>query len=428
MDGAVAPDPWRLDENVWSTLDERGLRPSAPAMDFMRLAVAAYSGDLRIPRTSGFDRWSREIVLHLPVHDVGSWQNATSDLIDLLGFLTGDRWSVELRQQKLPAPVTGTKGKEKDPPPADAVCLLSGGLDSAIGALDLLADGRALALVSHNSKSGGAVFSSPAQRQVLEVLRRKYDPTRMNHLRFRLHPPAPRSPIEANETTTRSRSILFFALGILVATALDRRDRKSIPLVIPENGLISLNVPLTRSRLGSWSTRTTHPHTLALVRTILSTIGVETPLLAPYAHTTKGEMIVSCRDPGTTTEVANASVSCAHPNQSRFLPAKRRRNHCGTCVPCIIRRAAMLHAGIDSETDYSYRLPQELRLLDTQRASDSRAYLIALGDRSRPVRIGQLLRSGPLHLGNDRDLESLVRVYDAGMDEVARLLGVPVPK
>lgn len=429
MDGAVAPDHWRLDEDVWTTLAEDGLKPSTPATDFMRVAVAAYSADLRVPHSSGFDRWSREIVLHLPVQDLAAWQNAMPDLLELLGFLTGDRWSVELRQLRPTIPRAMIKGKKKEPRHADTVCLLSGGLDSAIGALDLLTEGHEVALVSHNSKSGGAAFSSPAQRRVLEVFKRSYDSTRMRHVRFRLQPPAPHSPNEANETSTRSRSILFFALGILVATALDRRDGGNIPLVIPENGLISLNVPLTRSRQGSWSTRTTHPHTLALVRAILSKIGVGTPLLAPYAQTTKGEMILNSRDPVLAKHVAKVSVSCAHPNQGRFLPVERRgRNHCGTCVPCIIRRAAMLHAGIDSGTDYSFRLPQELRSLDTERGSDSRAYLVALGNRRRPVSIGHLLRSGPLHLESDDDLQSLVRVYDAGMDEVARLLNVPVPK
>src|SRR5690606_3672172 len=45
------------------------------------------------------------------------------------------------------------------------------------------------------------------------------------------------------DTTLRSRSFLFLALGLYAAAALGDRA----PLLIPENGMIALNVPLTPS-------------------------------------------------------------------------------------------------------------------------------------------------------------------------------------
>ena len=61
------------------------------------------------------------------------------------------------------------------------------------------------------------------------------------------------------ETTTRGRSFIFLALAALAADAIEGRT----PIYVPENGLISLNVPLDPLRLGAWSTRTTHPFYMA---------------------------------------------------------------------------------------------------------------------------------------------------------------------
>jgi hypothetical protein len=312
---------------------------------------------------------------------------------------------------------------------ASRVSLLSGGLDSAIGAADLLDAGERVAFVSHNAKSGGAIFSSPSQKDVLEALRPHADAAQINHVRFRVNPPPPIDGLTAAVTTTRSRSIMFFALGLLVASALDAAQAGApIPLVIPENGLISLNVPLTRARLGSWSTRTTHPHTLAMLRAVMAGLGLVTPLVTPYATVTKGEMLAAlvARGRPRAEALTGATVSCAHPNQSRFLEAARRQPHCGTCVPCIIRRAATQHAGID-DGRYSFSLPTELSRLQPARAADALAFRYALATRRRPAHALDINLSGPLHSDTDQQLRDLVRVYDAGMDEVARHLGVAVP-
>src|SRR5689334_10643397 len=108
MDGAN-PDSWRIDEQVWECLSDRQLVPSQAATDFFRAATAVYCADLRIQRSAGFDRWSREIELNLPVHDLQTWQGAKSDLSELLTFLTGDRWTLQFRQQSVPPSVGESK-------------------------------------------------------------------------------------------------------------------------------------------------------------------------------------------------------------------------------------------------------------------------------------------------------------------------------
>lgn len=433
MDGAPGADAWALDESVWDALAAAGLTPTQTATDFFRLATAAYCADLLVPHRTAFDRWSRAIVLHLPVAHAAMWTAADPVIRELLGFLTGDHWTLNFRERQIgpPAdtPARGRARRRAAPAAATRVSLLSGGLDSAIGAFDLLDAGQDVAFVSHNAKSGGAIFSSPAQRAVLDVLRPRFPERRPQHLRFRLNPPAPVAGITEGVTTTRSRSIIFFALAILTASALDAAQQTApVSLVVPENGLISLNVPLTRARFGSWSTRTTHPHTLAMLRATLRAVGIPTPVETPYATLTKGEMLqpLVARDRAFSETLTGATVSCAHPNQSRFLPAERRRAHCGTCVPCIIRRAATQHAGID-DSEYSFDLPRERRMLQRARASDTKAFIYALEHRRRPARALDINLSGPLHAATDADLRALVGAYDRGMDEVARHLGVPIP-
>ena len=430
MDGAPGDDRWRMNESVWNTLGVFGLRPTQEATDFFRVATAAYCADLLVPHETAFDRWSRAVVLHVPVSDPARWEEVDGPLRELLGFLTGDHWTLTFRASTVPPPRGEKRTRARlDPVRASRVSLLSGGLDSAIGAADLLDAGERVAFVSHNSKSGGAVFSSPSQRDVVSVLRPSAAAGQLHHLRFLVNPPSPIAGLTAAVTTTRSRSIMFFALGLLVASALDAAQGDGpIPLVVPENGLISLNVPLTKSRLGSWSTRTTHPHTMAMLRTVMVGVGVGTPLVTPYAATTKGEMLaaVVARDRARAVALTAATVSCAHPNQSRFLEPARREPNCGTCLPCIIRRAATQHAGID-DGRYSFDLPAELGILHEDRAADARAAMFALATRRRPALALDINLSGPLHVETDAELRALLRVYDAGMDEVGRHLGVLSP-
>lgn len=426
MDGAAGTPRELVNESVWDSLVDAGLSPTQEAIDFFRFATAAYCADLLVPHSTAFDRWSRDITLHLPVANRPAFEKSRAVLEDLLCFLTGDHWTLNFREQAVGRPPRTRRKIRGSVLDADCVSLFSGGLDSAIGAETLLNNGEAPVLVSHNSKSGGAVFSSPAQRAVLAAIE-SHCPLRPHlHLRFRVNPPAPTPGLSESVTTTRGRSLMFIALGILAASALDRtRASDHAPLVIPENGLISLNVPLTRARLGSWSTRTTHPHTIATVQAALRALGISTPITTPFALMTKGEMLMSTasRDIGLAQSLMKVSVSCAHPNQSRFLPPGQRHPHCGTCVPCIIRRAAAHHAGVDIG-GYSYDLPADLGALQPARARDVLAFIYACRSRRRPARATDIAVSGPLHTTDEYHLRSLVRVFEAGMDEVARFLRV----
>lgn len=69
---------------------------------------------------------------------------------------------------------------------------------------------------------------------------------------------------------TRGRSFLFFAAGAFAVSGFDKR----FVLYVPKNGLIALNVPLDPLRLGSFSTRTTHPFYIAKWNEVLKMVGI----------------------------------------------------------------------------------------------------------------------------------------------------------
>ncbi|TIQ75319.1 MAG: hypothetical protein E5X64_38665, partial [Mesorhizobium sp.] len=132
----------------------------------------------------------------------------------------------------------------------------------------------------------------------------------------------------AGENTTRGRSFLFFALGVFAGSGLD----DPFTLKVPENGLIAVNVPLDPLRLGALSTRTTHPFYIARWNDVL--------IENPYWDMTKGEMVAACADGALLRRLTSTSLSCAAPTKGRWQGLGTQ--HCGYCLPCLIRRASLL--------------------------------------------------------------------------------------
>jgi hypothetical protein len=176
------------------------------------------------------------------------------------------------------------------------------------------------------------------------------------------------------EATTRSRSVMFSGLGMAAASALGA----NIPLHVPENGFIALNVPLTKPRQGSCSTRTVHPYFFHKLLEALKGLGLANPVSNPYQFLTKGEMLEGCKNPTLLRELAPVSVSCAHPELGRY--ERMGYGDCGYCYPCLIRRAGMHAVGLDKATDYKRDVCTDEELLESSsaRKRDTRAVFAAL--------------------------------------------------
>ena len=99
---------FRLGYGLGQALDQLcalGLRPSETAVDLALMAAAITAADTRISRAADAqDAWTREIDLHLPVHDTVRWKGLAPLIVTTLNFLTGDRWGVYFRPRAAGAP------------------------------------------------------------------------------------------------------------------------------------------------------------------------------------------------------------------------------------------------------------------------------------------------------------------------------------
>ena len=218
------------------------------------------------------------------------------------------------------------------------------------------------------------------------------------------------------ESTMRARSLLFLSLGTAVASAL----APGAPLYIPENGPISLNIPLTFGRAGTHSTRTTHPHTIDLFRRLLVALGINITLCTPYRFLTKGEMLRDCKDQTALNAGVHSTMSCSSPQAGRFH-CRPVGQHCGYCVPCIIRRSALQVAGLDSEPHHVDVRDPSIQA-NTAAGSDKRAFLMAITrvGQMTPLQVTcELLSAGPI---DSQEIDDLTAVFRRGLEEVERFL------
>lgn len=293
--------------------------PSRAAWDFLSIALAVFATDKFVLRDTAEDCWTRVIDLEVAVVDPAPWDAQAERIGRALRFLTGDIWTVRFSAGGLAAPTFQPKLTDRD-----AVCLFSGGLDSMLGAMRLVEEGRRPILVSQASPKEG-----PPQKYLAE---------RLGLTDHRFEGKATERWAEPYELSSRARSILFIAYGVLAADGL------TPTLVVPENGLISINPPLTPRRLGSLSTRTTHPYYVSELNGILASAGIGIALANPFGLMTKGEMLAGCAHKDVA-KLAIYSYSCGK--------GKRKNQQCGQCVPCLIRRASFLRAGVADTTPYA---------------------------------------------------------------------------
>ena len=327
--------------------------PAPRAWDLIAIALSVISADLAGHRENSTDGWTRQFELTIAVSDPAFWQTQVTTLEQLLCYLSNDVWTLNfVGGGKIPQSL-----REPEHPTEDCVVLLSGGLDSFIGAIDLAAKGRRPLAVSQTVRGD-------AEKQVAfaTLIGGGLRHVQVHHT---AEVPDPEDP-----PTQRARSILFLAYGVFMATSLlNHQSGKEVTLYVCENGLIALNPPLTDERLGSLSTRTTHPVIFALLQDVLDAGQLRVRIENPYRFKTKGEMMAECADQDLLTSRAYQTTSCG-----RFK--KFGYKHCGRCIPCLVRRAAFAAAGCVDATFYVY---DDLAIDDEHHAGfdDVRAALMA---------------------------------------------------
>ncbi|MBZ0301229.1 MAG: 7-cyano-7-deazaguanine synthase [Anaerolineae bacterium] len=373
--------------------------------ELVYLAAAVYSVDRRLYRpTTAYNQWDRHIHVYFPVHDTSQWEQAQNILESAISFVSGDRWAFTFYQSDFPMDESG-RSLNDEFGDISAVALLSGGLDSFIGAVDLLETYDAgIMFVSHYT-SGSMEHSF--QNAVVEFLDKKY-PSRINHRDIFVQPYKGQTQAEL---TSRSRSFLYFVLGVVIAEVVG-----SPLFVIPENGFISLNVPLTVNRAGSLSSRTTHPYFVELFREFVQALGIGITINAPYEFKTKGEMLVEARNQTVVHEGYALTMSCSSASGQRF-GGNSPKTHCGKCLPCIVRRAAILKAGLVQDT----YITDVLSATDADLGSYPDLWAVKraiLRYKRNPPTIFDLFGSAVL----SHDLDGYFGVFRRGLEEIAAFI------
>ncbi len=308
------------------------LHPTLKAWDFLSLALAVISADRAGHRTKSPDGWTREFEIEVAVSDPAFWDFQRNLVRQLLGFLTTDVWHVNF----IDGGFSPNPPSNPCVPSENCISLLSGGLDSFIGNLDLVAGGiRPFAI------SQIVVGDAENQRTFAKLMSGGLRHLQMNH---NVKVPQPETP-----STQRARSLIFLAYGVLAASTVKLyHDGGIVPLYVCENGFISVNPPLTDMRLGSLSTRTTHPVFFRLVHQLFDAVGLRVRIKNPYQLKTKGEMLRECADQNLLRAHACQTTSCG-----RYLI--HGHTHCGRCLPCLVRRAAFHAAGVTDTTEYVFK-------------------------------------------------------------------------
>jgi 7-cyano-7-deazaguanine synthase in queuosine biosynthesis len=310
------------------------LRPETK--DLLEVAAALYVADTSISRgqTDVYGRdWQRRIHFILPVRRVKQWRKAASQLSELTTYLSGDTSiTFDFRKHKqndkgqgyleFPPAAPGFQG-------ADRIVLFSGGLDSLAGVANVLAGGEVPLLISHRS--------SPTRTQLQESLPERLRQKTGKRLPL-IYAWITRKGAEASDNTQRLRSFLYMSLATIVAKELSIEK-----ISFCENGITTFNLPLSDQRVGTRSTRTTHPRVISMFARMIETLW-NTKLVFdnPFLLKTKAEVVERLVELGYESLIAQ-TLSC-----TRTFAVEKTKRHCGVCFQCLTRRFAIISSNSES--------------------------------------------------------------------------------
>ncbi|MFL6354282.1 MAG: 7-cyano-7-deazaguanine synthase [Bryobacteraceae bacterium] len=291
--------------------------------------------------------WRRHFIFHIPVRLPDIWSSAQvmDALKSTLSFLSDDEYDFRFERRHSAVPIQQYLrfgDGDSEVLEIERVLLFSGGLDSLGGAAqESVLESRRVALVSHRSNPR----LSNRQARLIQELHAVSNHGPPLHVPVWVH----QRGAGGREYTQRSRSFLYASLAFAVARVfgLDR-------IRFYENGVVSLNPPISEQAIGGRATRTTHPQVLygfakLFSHLIQQTFAVENPFL----WRTRAELVNLIGDAGCG-ELIQHSVSCVHTREQT-----KEKSHCGRCSQCVGRRFATLasrYAESDPEDIYKVDL------------------------------------------------------------------------
>lgn len=329
--------------------------------DLIEIAAYVYCADQAVTRGGKTDRgmgtnWRRHLRFHIPVRQPDVWLSSeiSKCLSSTLGFLSDDHYTFNFT--KLANPPSFERYLEGVGDPGlkpEEIVLFSGGLDSLSGAIqEAVIEKKQTILVSH--RSSPKILTK--QRYLFKEL--------VSHCTgpAPLHVPVwvTKKGNWGKEYTQRTRSFLFVALGATVAHLFGLTRIRMY-----ENGVVSLNLPISAQIIGARATRTTHPRVIKGFSELFSMLmGKPFNVENPFIWETKADIVSQIADAGCA-DLIKDTVSCAHVMEMTDL-----HTHCGKCSQCVDRRFATLASGngnFDPEEMYKVDLLKGARELGEDR-------------------------------------------------------------
>jgi 7-cyano-7-deazaguanine synthase in queuosine biosynthesis len=325
-----------------SVLRSGGGNVSPLVADWVEIAFATYFSDRLARRRDHRDRgrgtqWRRRMTLRLGVRvpDFWSSQQVQTALTSCLEFLTEDTWNFEFLPRHAAPWDVEHQTVLIDPPtnPSAGVMLYSGGLDSFAGIANHLTDDHSEWML---------ISGAPNLRHRVQQLS-QVKAIRHSTKRPICHLLIPYSlgyvgdaPVE--EQSQRARSFLFLTLGAIAAARVG-----AATLLMCENGIGAINLPLDETQIGTSNARAAHPATLVrfnrLARLLL---GADFRVRNPFWNITKGE---ACNTANVRelAHVIGETFSC-----DKFPIRVANMPQCGTCTSCLLRRASLNAANLQA--------------------------------------------------------------------------------
>ena len=404
------------------------------AFDFLVVSMIVYNVDRAINRLQYSSvGWSRDLnVTGIPVRNLLAMNNAKTHLESSINFLTGDVWSLNFIQAEV-YDYTPEEVRNYNRYEYEKVALFSGGLDSLIGFVDeayTLSQGKKILLISHmelgkERNDQSKILGYCAEHGFYDG---KYDQLLLN---AGLKIGSWNIPTKS-ESTFRSRSLLFFAAGIYATFNMGEH----VNLIVPENGTISINIPLDPGRRSSCSTRTTHPTFIKKLELALADMGINNKFYNPYRLKSKADMMMECfrtdAKKAILEQLYDLSCSCAKRGHNFYWDKTSNEikagkiTHCGMCLPCVYRRVALDAVGLDDAgrvgTDIFNGVKYVLNNNMQKSSRDFRALLSFLKNRNNLAYIKQELMLNGIYDRQELNeyIDLALHSYDQVKDWITR--------
>jgi len=326
-------------------------------IDLLEIATYIYCADQAVTR-GGLKRidygrsWYRTFRFEIPVRQPDFWSSdeVQEDLCRTLHDLSADNFEFAFSHLTSPPPLEDYfEWGDAWRGDVEEVLLFSGGLDSFGGAVEeALCRNRKIALVSHRPVSK----MDKRQRDLVSDIAQRVT----NGRKKPVHVPVLVNKAKelGRDYTQRTRSFLYGVLGAVVARLFGLSRIRFY-----ENGVTSLNLPISPQVVSTRATRTTHPMVLAGMRRLFSRVfSGDFRIENPFFWKTKTDILKEIKTAGYSRLCAFTS-SCAHTwEQTKMHP------HCGKCSQCVERRLVAMAAGYGEEED-----PPEMYALDVLRSA-----------------------------------------------------------